>query len=418
MNPHSTRRGEVNPTLLLVACILAAALTALVTTLVMAPTGRGLPPPTPSRADGKGAIPPLPRPVREGGSDLPELRRQVRELAAKVVTLEKAGTPRRSLDAAVQRESLEEKIGRLLARVKGVKQGEQQVMLEMAVMELVKIGPPVIPAVAACLATGHDRVYREGFAFSGGRFRSYPRYRTVLFDLLTQIGTPAAYSALFDAVERKGQPLDYRDLLLVFGNSRNEQVIDRINGLVPQFLEIAGKQVQGELKEEGMGSFTLSLFRWIEKRRPVQVAGHIAAYLKKCNSGSRYNQWAFAALFSLSEEEAYRCLDQLRIPGRELTRWLPTHHLALWPRAKIASFLREVLDRFPGDRTLKRRLFIFLPTTPCGTIADPSARLADIQILLDFVTERERAEVDKSLKSHLGRLRERMEKSLASLRGR
>jgi len=410
-------RRSIQPALYPAAVLALAALTALVTTLVAAPAGNPAPPGAEARAGGGGrGTGRAPQPVGGAPVDLPALREQLRDLGARVAALEDGSLRRRPSDPGAGRESLADRIGRLLARVKGVEQGEQQLVLEMAVMELVKIGPPAIAPVTACLATGEDRVYRRGYSRSGGRFRSYPRYRTVLFDVLTQIGTPRALSGLLAAVEAGDTLPDYRDLLLLFDRTGNERMIEGIHRLVPRCLELASRLSREELQERNLDRFPSLVSRWIDRHDLVRFTDELVDYLKTRREPGFHDVQILPTLVRLSQEEAFRYVED-RVstgmkPGSVVNQSIRSDRL---PLARRASWFRGLMQRYPVDETLRTIIYFNLPTSSCTAIKEPSARKEDARVMLSFIAELAGRENDENRRRMLDRTRKRLANHIASL---
>ncbi|MHC4732610.1 MAG: RNA polymerase sigma factor, partial [Planctomycetota bacterium] len=209
---------------------------------------------------------------RVSSGDVSKLRAEVASLRQEVETLRAetraggggaTGPGAGDARAARAREILDQ----LLA----IEQGERQLAIKKAFEELSACGDSIVPDILALLQAGRDQDYGGALSFAGNMVRGYPRLRTVLIDVLRQVGTPQAKDGLLAVLRGSDDLLDYRDVLLLYGTTADERLVTEVSELIPKMLRSA-EQAGGDQAR------TLDMYvtRWIGKHNPAGSADLLA----------------------------------------------------------------------------------------------------------------------------------------------
>ncbi len=312
----------------------------------------------------------------------PALEERLRRIAARLDAPGAAAAPR----------SKQEALESLLA----ITQGGRQLAIKDSFFELVALGNDVVPEIVALLKSGRDQDWGGAFSFSGNVVGGYPRLRTLLIDVLRQIGTPEALKGLLDGLHGTEDMLDFRDLFLLFGSTSDETMVNGMSAMLPA-------AVLGLKGEDPKKAFVLadSVSRWIQRH---DFEGKLDVVEELARQGfdlGRMDRTSFALLVGLAPERAFDLTRQVREKQGE--RGLYGMAPALGedtPRAQIARYL-DLL--FASGITESERLafYVRLPGTACESIQPSSARAADARALLDFLKRRLAEETGDDAKSVL-----------------
>jgi hypothetical protein len=298
-----------------------------------------------------------PRPIAQ----LDEAVRRIEERLA-----EDTGPARRKEDA--------------LAVLLGITQGERQLAIEDSFQELASFGNDVVPEIVALLKSGRDRDYGGGFSFGGNKMRGYPRLRTVLIDILRQIGTPEAQAGLLDALRGSEDPLDYRDLLLLYRNTTDETMVRGISGMIPGILRDLGQTDNVSLADGAI---------WWVRRHDLRGTTDLLEEIARASLATgRHDPGAFAALVEFAPERAFALVreqhakqgDRALYGGTVAPRGDP-------PLAQVARYTELLLSLELSEQS-RAMIYAWLPATPCPRIVAKEARDADARVLLDFLRKR------------------------------
>ncbi|MHC4933207.1 MAG: RNA polymerase sigma factor [Planctomycetota bacterium] len=351
-------------------------------------------------ASGEGRAARDPGSVR-GGS----LAAEVADLRGEVASLRQEITGLRSARADTDAAGVGSSAGRGTASAAGeaktletllaIKQGERQLAIKQAYEELVMQGNAVVPEIVALLKSGKDQDYGGGFSIGGNVVRGYPRLRTVLMDVLRQIGTSEAKEGLLGAIKDSDDLLDYRDLLLLYGATTDEQMLAGVWGMVPKIFRMS---------EEVGGDQALSIdtyaTRWIGKHRPPGSADLLEQVAVKRLGAGGSDHGAMGILLSISPERAFRVVQQLHKAdedGRTVSR--------------VAFSLRSA-NANPRLAQLTEFYELALYGL-CRTIESKEEQAADGKVLLEFLLRRQREETSEGGQMRLKYSIERLKKQIA-----
>jgi len=337
--------------------------------------------------DAEGALP-APR----GTEGIAELREAVRRLEAKV----EAPPARHAEDA--------------LAVLLGIKQGERQLAIEESLKELTALGNDVVPQIVALLKSGEDQDYGGGFSFGGNKMRGYPRLRTVLIDVLRQIGTPEAQRGLLEGLRGTDDPLDYRDVLLLYGSTNDEIMVKGIAAMMPDILR-AARSAGDE------GTFLLdSTTSWILRHEMKETTAALEEIARDNLAASRPDRGAFPALVAFSPERAFALVrEQYANQGETVIRTASPGLRAARadvPLAQVARFSELILSLELTEVT-RGMFYMSLPDRLCSSIESADARKADGRVLLEFYRKRLAVETSemstRTISRHIAKLEQALE---------
>jgi len=383
----------MRPSRIILLSVGLSVLASVLTTLALAPPGdRGGHAPR-----GGGDLPPAPqagnaRPSPGAPADLAELRETVRRLEEKV----EAPPERHAEDA--------------LAVLIGIKQGERQLAIEDSFKELSALGNDVVPRIVAILKSGEDQDYGGGFSFGGNKMRGYPRLRTVLIDVLRQIGTPEAQRGLLEGLRGTDDPLDYRDLLLLYRTTSDEIMVNGISAMMPAILDAAG----------GTGDEMFLLVdyatSWIRQHDLEDTAPALEKIARESFAAGRPDRGAFTTLVALAPERAFTLIREqhAKLGDTVIQRSATGFRMgrAEIPLAQVARYCELILTLDMSDVT-RGQVFQWLPDRLCTAFESAGARNADGRVLLEFLRKRLAVETSdyarRALTDHISKLEQALQ---------
>jgi hypothetical protein len=293
--------------------------------------------------------------------------------------------------------------------------------------ELVRLGDPAVPGIAALLDSGLQRDY-AGSGSIGGSFgahagqRVHSSLRALLYDALGQIGTPAAREAALESAAKSDRLDDLRDLLYFYRDETDPVVVDRISALVAEALRKVASV------DAWRTDVTLSMWltQWIRKRWMTGTAG----LLEEVVSGAkaRPDGWSgpdtryFTLLAILSPEGASRAVLALQRKHQGLpTEVQAIRHFtfALTDNASLASlarYLGGLLTEAGLPAETRKSLYSAVPGHQYLHEAwTPAQRREDAKALVAFLESRLPGESDADVRAiiqeKLEVLRQSMEQS-------
>ncbi|MBN2491579.1 MAG: hypothetical protein JXQ29_12085, partial [Planctomycetes bacterium] len=309
----------------------------------------------------------------------------------------------------------------LLARVRGLEHGEQQLAILQALADLVALGDAVVPDLVDLLSSGFDRDYGGGFSMGGNKMNSYPRLRTMLIDALRQIGTDAAKEGLLRALGSSGSLTDYRDLLMLFKSTTDEGMIRGISARLP---DLFAKLEEADLKvlEREARSLDWQLAAWLQGHPSPQVVEMVAGLLERGKIDSRsFGAELLGVLVDSAPERAFAALVKLATASGGESAIRETVHPMAFRNTKLAraaQFLELVLGRMNPSTELRMHLYANLPLGLCRAIEDPGARAADGRQLLELLTRQLAVETDPKARARLQWGADRLKKEIERVEGR
>ncbi|MHC4136354.1 MAG: RNA polymerase sigma factor [Planctomycetota bacterium] len=354
-----------------------------------------------------------------GGSlaaDVGKLRAEVASLRREVEGMRSGGGEAGAAGVAPARDHGSRGKDRALENLLGIQQGERQLAIRKALEELTELGDQVVPDVVALLKSGRDHDYGGGFSFGGNTVRGYPRLRTVLIDVLRQIGTPAAQRGVLEALHGSKDFSDYRDLLMLYRTTNEEIMVRGISGMIPDLLrEVTrrGGEDAGYLVMDGATS-------WIRKRELRDTTDLLEDVVRENLVAGKMDQGAFGVLVEFSPERAFRLAQQLHETdaGRGVSRLATSlrrgRDAALAPVARFGELVFAQLELNEGTRG---SFYMALPTSLCRSIKSSEARAADGKVMLEFLSKRLREETGSFPRTVLTDMISRLEKAIDKCEG-
>lgn len=396
----------LSPSRVVLLSVLAAAGTSALTTLTLwavlgGSDGR------PGGRSGRRDTTATPVGERSVGRGLPSDTRKIGELEDSVARIERAleeeGVP---LDPAAARKD------EVLAKLLAITQAERQLAVREAFQELWKCGDAAVPDIVALLKSGRDQDYGGGFSFGGNMFTGgYPRLRTVLIDALRQIGTPAAKEGLLDALRDSDDLYDYRDLLLLYGSTADEQMVKGISAMVPAML--------AKMREGGEGADRLDRYvsGWIGKHGTAGTDDLLEDLAREALQEGKPDRGAFAALIDSAPDRAFALVSQQAGDApkalRQVVMSIRMSRTGV-SLANVARFTELVLAKMDPDETTRMSLYMSVPTRLDRSIKEPAERAADGRVLLELLERQLRTEEGTAARRALDRTVERLRTAIAS----
>jgi hypothetical protein len=273
----------------------------------------------------------------------------------------------------------------------GITQGERQIAIEDSLEELTALGNEVVPDIVALLKSGRDQDYGGSFSYGGNKVSGYPRLRTVMIDVLRQIGTAEAQEGILDVLHASEDPLDYRDVFLLYATTTDERMERGMSAMVPDALRMAKGQ------ERGLTMHCVT--EWVSRHDLKDTADLLEEMARENLASGAYDRETFATLVGLAPERAFDLTRELRERGGEgaLSRAFSSAVRSKAPLAQVARYYELVLSLDLSESS-RISLYSSIPTSPCRIIQSNEARTADAMVLLDFLTKRLRDETGPKAK--------------------
>jgi len=299
----------------------------------------------------------------------------------------------------------------ILARLLGITQRERQLAVREAFHELSRCGDAAVPDIVALLKSGRDQDWGGGFSFGGNMFTGgYPRLRTVLIDVLRQIGTPVAKEGLLDALRGSEDLLDYRDLLMLYGSTTDEQMVKGISRMIPKMLE--GVRSGGE----GADRVDRYVSDWITKHNPEGAEDLLEELALTALQEGKPAGSAFAALIDSSPERAFLVVSRRAKDKQQALRQAATSlrmGRAGASLSAVARFCELVWSKMDPDKTTRTWFYVSLPSRLDRSIASAAERAADGRVLLAFLERQQRTETDEAMRRMLEKTIDRLKGEIA-----
>lgn len=357
-------------------------------------------PPAPAAADRPPASP-------DGTSErIARLERAVATLVAKGPGKEGPGAP-----------AAEERARRSL---EGLRSGAT---IEKSFRDLVLLGDPAVPGIAALLDSGIERHYhlQDGFAMCSGEI-VHTSLRTTLLDALWQIGTPSARKAALDSAGRSGRLADLRTILSILGGSADPVVVEQIAALVPPALRRIAA-IGGAKADEEAAMLSMWLVPWIRSHASAEIAGLLAEVIRGATPGphgwGRSEGEYFLLLADLDPAKAAEALLALHRKAAELGSGASTVSFFCFQiRGRLRpAALKTFLDRMLSEGTLgasdRGQLYALAPQGVYQGLRDSAGGSEEWKDLVALLESREAVETDTQaglpLKRALDELRSALE---------
>jgi RNA polymerase sigma-70 factor (ECF subfamily) len=303
------------------------------------------------------------RPDRDSAGDTAKLRASVDEHASRLAALEKsvaaiAATPAGGAAASDVRSP--ERRKQALQELLAIDDPEKRRTIRKLVDEIVGYGDEVVPDVQAALDSGTERIFYDSHvvAQSAGIVTGWPGQRTMLYDILREIESPAANEAFLAAVQRAHRLTDYADVFALYSSTRNPAMVKGIGALIPDMLRCI-QEAGGVVKADRQaGLFSGYVARFIQYHKLTEAAGAVEDLITKASSAQggfpyEYKDF-FVALLELAPERAAHVVlaAQQRDPSQN-----PVLNVAMWVQgcafARLIPYYETLLTQ--GDLDAKTR---------------------------------------------------------------
>ena len=337
--------------------------------------------------------------ARAGGETRPpapqrSLRSAVDDHSTRLAAIEQA-LPTAASSGAVER-------GRqVLAELEANKDGNRVAAIRESVQELVRIGDPIVPEIAAILDSGLDTRYRDDRPLMQ-HLHGYIGVRMVLNQALREIGTNAARTALFESARKSGRPSDFRDLIYDSEATTDPALVEGISALVPDALQSLAKHPIVGWDGDSI-DLCWSISQWLDKHPSTGVAGPLEEALRNAPTDAENPINGYDALFrQLVDLAPERAADVMlgfrRANAKQSFLWSLGNHVqgaTLTTQARYYGALLAQADLGPNERSV---IYREMPEGPTPKIKDAAKRVEDAQSFVAFLEQRLGVETDERMK--------------------
>lgn len=273
-----------------------------------------------------------------------------------------------------------------------ITQGERQLAIEDLLKELSALGNDAVPEIVAILRSGRDQDYGGGFSFGGGKMQGYPRLRTVLIDILRQVGTPEAQEGLISALRGTKDVQDYRDLLLLYSGTTDEIMVKGISAMIPDLLR------NEHARSDGNALVMDRAAGWIRRHELRHTTDLVEEIARENLSSRRIDHGTFATLIEFSPERAFALTREQHEKEGDRAFLGVLSSLGFGRRdislAQVARY-NELLLTLEPKASARLTIYRMMPSRLCERIEPKDARIADGKVLLEFLSKRLREETDE-----------------------
>lgn len=338
---------------------------------------------------------------------------RIARLEEEVARLRKAlaeGRPEAALDPEVRKVEV-------LERLKSIEHGERQVAVHELVRDLAEIGDPVVADLVDLLRSGYERDWGGGFSTGGNAVKSYGRLRMALIDALRQIGTEESKAGLLSVVGESEDLTDFRDLLLMYGSTRDPVMIEGISALVPGILERIAKEGVARCEQRYVMLIDL-LIRWIRRHDMAHVAKPVAAIVERSSAEGYNENRLFGLVVELAPERA-AAIAAARFeahPGRASGyRLADFGDRGQIPLQQVTRYFELLFIALDLDASQRGSLYLAIQPFLCGRIQDVDARIRDARVLLGWMEARRELESADNAMRNLDRAIKGLESAIDRL---
>jgi RNA polymerase sigma factor (sigma-70 family) len=319
-----------------------------------------------------------------------------------------------SLPAGTSSASLER--GRqILAELQANRDGVRVAAIRESVQELVRIGDPVVPEIAAILDSGLDTRYRDDRPLMQ-HLHGYIGVRMVLNQALREIGTPAARTALFESARKSGRPSDFRDLIYDSESTTDSSIVEGISALVPDMLRSLAKHPIVGWDGDAI-DLCWSVSAWIDKHSPPGVAEPLEDALRHAPSDSENGINGYDGLFRVllelaPERAAGVMLDFLHANAKPGFLWSLSNGSRSASLTALARYYGVVLARQDLSRDQRAVVCRDMPDGPCPKFKDVVKRAEDAKPFVAFLEGAASRETDVDIRAQMNTKLAELKKSI------
>jgi hypothetical protein len=337
--------------------------------------------------------------VEQTRRELAELRRAVAGAAER-----RAAAPDDGANASVEA---------LVGRIDRLERG-QRLAIEEFLRELTRTGDGAVSGILSRLRAGDLRNWGGGIARRGTVIQGYPGQRLILMDALRQIGTPTAKKGLLNLCRESGRLDDCVSLFVLYGSSRDSEMIQDISNLIPGFLATLKRSELGDDDEIGMAIGEMG--NWLRKHGATGLDDPLLDLVARAFRGG-----ALGAIETLLQPLVDSCPERLAELMRSLhsenpkAQLFPLYAGHLWsgvPRAQSVRVYEILLKDDDLDAMIRRELYAATDTSACRAIESAEGRLEDLGVLRAFLSRRMALETDEGAREELEGVYKRLLKAI------
>jgi RNA polymerase sigma-70 factor (ECF subfamily) len=305
-----------------------------------------------------------------------------------------------------------------LADLQANRDGTRVAAIREEIQELVRIGDPIVPEVAAILDSGLDTRYRDDRPLMQ-HLHGYIGVRMILNQALREIGTPAARTALFESARKSGRPSDFRDLIYDSESTTDPALVEGISALVPDALRSLAKHPIVGWDGDSI-DLCWSISQWLDKHPSPAVAAPLEEAVRNAPTDAENPVNGYDALFrqlvDLAPEKAADVMLGLRrANAKQGLLYSFGNAISSAPLTSLARYYGVLLAQADLDPNQRADIYRQMPERACPKIKDAAKCIEDAQPFAGFLEQRLGAETDERMKrllsDKLTALRKNLEES-------
>ncbi|MHC4599465.1 MAG: hypothetical protein ACYS47_10710 [Planctomycetota bacterium] len=197
-----------------------------------------------------------------------------------------------------------------------ITQSGREMVLKKKMGELLDHGEAIVPLIEEFLATNVDYDY-GGYSSGGSYFKSHPSLRSVMIDLLSQVGSERAREIVLAIFERPAHKYDLDSIMVLFSRTSDETMRRGFADRLPKLIDHLGKNTIEGFRYSMLGHFLPEFV----SRLDLGDGKAFTASVTRCLAATDIDNDRFTAFFPMlinrAPEAAVRLLSEKRAASPE-----------------------------------------------------------------------------------------------------
>ncbi|MHC5080496.1 MAG: hypothetical protein ACYTHN_15905 [Planctomycetota bacterium] len=234
--------------------------------------------------------------------DVSKLESNVQELAGKV---DEISTKMESMGPGLKRKDLLS----LFQSLAEITEPGREMLIKKKMGELIDFGDQIIPLVEAFLAQNVDYKY-GGFSSGGSYFKSHPSLRSVMIDLLCQVGSPRAKEIVLEIFANPKNVHDLDAIFVLCSNTNDPVMKEGFIQRIPELFACLQRNSVEDFKYSRFGHFFTPFMSRLEIERDKKFIGSLSRLVESGGVNSERFKHLFPLLIQSSPDAAFEVLSR------------------------------------------------------------------------------------------------------------